>query len=57
MAAQKEPNPPPPIIPLQAHLWHFPACTEWYIKGRHHLPLAYSRLKNYPAAKKKKINE
>ena len=34
------PTPLPPIQPLQAHLWHFPACTGWYIKGRDHLPLA-----------------
>ena len=34
------PTPLPPIQPLQAHLWHFPACTGWFIKGRHHLPLA-----------------
>ena len=33
-------TPLPPIQPLQAHLWHFPACTGWYIKGRDHLPLA-----------------
>ena len=40
MVPKKEPNPLPPIKPLQAHLWHFPACTGWYIKGRHRLPLA-----------------
>ena len=49
---KRNPTPLHPIKPLQAHLWHFPACTGWCIKGKHHLPLAQSRLKNYPARKK-----
>ena len=48
MAPEGKLKAPLPIQPLQAHLWHFAACTQWYIKGTYHLPLALQFYENKP---------